>query len=108
MLVQPSIAIDAWGWTLTPLTARVLACFTAQVGFGFVLLSFEPRWSGWRILVQTFLIAVALLLVGAIRQWDSFLADRPMKWAYVAGLAGGAVALLALYRSMQRADDAAG
>ena len=25
-----------------------------------------------------------------------------MKWAYLAGLAGGAVALLALYRSMQQ------
>ncbi|HVF76733.1 MAG TPA: hypothetical protein VNA28_00425 [Solirubrobacteraceae bacterium] len=107
VLVQPSIAIDAWGWTLTPLTARVLACFTAQVGFGFLLLSFESRWSSWRILVQTFLIAVALLLVGAIREWDTFLADRPMKWAYVAGLAGGALALLALYRSMQRPQPAA-
>lgn len=107
VLVQPSIAIDAWGWTLTPLTARVLACFTAQVGFGFVLLSFDPRWSSWPILVQTFLIAVALLLVGAIRQWDAFLDDRPMKWAYVAGLAGGALALLALYRSTQRPDAAA-
>ncbi len=106
VLLQPSIAIDAWGWTLTPLTARVLACFTAQVGFGFLLLSFEPRWSSWRILVQTFLIAVALLLVGAIREWDGFLDDRPMQWAYVAGLAGGALALLALYGTMQRSNPA--
>lgn len=104
VLVQPSVAVDAWGWTLTPLTARVIACFTAQVGTGFLLLSFDPRWSSWRVLVQTFLIAVGLLLVGAIREWDTFLADRPMKWAYVAGLAGGALALLALYRSLQRSD----
>ncbi|MEJ7786861.1 MAG: hypothetical protein WKF96_18825 [Solirubrobacteraceae bacterium] len=27
VLVSPSVAIDNWGWTLTPLTARVLACF---------------------------------------------------------------------------------
>jgi len=39
VLLSPSIAIDNWGWSLTPLTARVLACFTAQVGFGFLLLS---------------------------------------------------------------------
>jgi hypothetical protein len=107
VLVQPSVAVDAWGWTLTPLTARVLACFTAQVGCGFLLLSLDPRWSSWRTLVQTFLIAVALLLVGAIREWDTFLDDRPMQWAYVAGLAGGAVALLALYRSMERSDSSA-
>jgi hypothetical protein len=104
VLVQPSAAIDNWGWNLTPLTARVIACFTAQVGGAFVVLSFDPRWSSWRILVQTFLIAVALLLVGAIREWDTFLTDRPMKWAYVAGLAGGALALLALYRSSERSD----
>lgn len=104
VLVQPSVAIDSWGWKHTPLTARVIACFTAQVGTGFLLLSFDPRWSSWRILVQTFLIAVALLLVGAIREWDNFLEDRAMKWAYLAGLVGGALALLALYRSMQRSN----
>ena len=52
------------------------------------------------------LIAVALLLVGAIREWNTFLDDRPMRWAYVAGLAGGGLALLALYR-FQRSDSAA-
>jgi hypothetical protein len=103
MLVSPSVAVDNWGWGLTDLTARVIACFTAQVGTGFLLLSFDPRWSGWKILVQTFLIAVALLLVGAIREWDTFLPDRSgMKWVYLAGLAGGAGALAALYRSMER------
>lgn len=107
VLVQPSVAIDSWGWKHTPLTARVIACFTAQIGTGFLLLSFDVRWSSWRILVQTFLIAVALLLVGAIRAWDTFLEDRPMKWAYLAGLVGGALALLALYRSMQRSNSSA-
>jgi hypothetical protein len=101
VLVSPAIAVDGWGWQLTPLTARVLACFTAQVGFAFVLLSREPRWSSWRVLVQTFLIAVALLLVGAIREWDGFDTHCALTWGYLAGLAGGAVALLALYRSLE-------
>ncbi len=34
LLADPAIAIDDRGWKLTPLTARVLACFTAQVGVG--------------------------------------------------------------------------
>jgi hypothetical protein len=102
MLVAPSVVIDNWGWKHTELTARVLGCFTAQVGTAFVVLSFDPRWGSWRVLVQTFLIAVALLLVGALREWDTFLDDRPLKWAYLAGLAGGALALAALYRSMDR------
>jgi len=99
ILVSPSVAVDHWGWGLTDLTARVIGCFTAQVGTGFLLLSLDARWSSWRILVQTFLIAVALLLVGAIRQWDTFLPDRPLKWAYLVGLVACAGALLALYRA---------
>lgn len=102
VLVEPQVAIDAWGWPLTELTARVLACFTAQVGTGFLLLSFEPRWSGWRILVQTFLVAVALLLAGAVREWGAFLDDRPLRWGYLAGLVAGAGALVALYRAAER------
>ncbi len=102
VLVSPGIAVENWGWKLTPLTARVLACFTAQVGTGFLLLSLEPRWSSWRVLVQTFLIAVGLLLVGAIRQWDTFVGDGVAQWGYVAGLAAGVIALLALYRKMER------
>ena len=80
----------------------MLACFTAQVGVGFLLLSRDPRWSSWRVLVQTFLIAVGLLLVGAARAWDAFDHGNPLTWAYPAGLAGAALALLALYRAMER------
>ena len=97
VLVSPSVAVDNWSWPLTPLTARVLACFTAQVGFGFLLLSRDPRWSSWRILVQTFLLAVVLLLVGAIRQWDAFSEHDLLAWGYLAGLAAGGIALLLLY-----------
>jgi hypothetical protein len=102
VLIAPSVAIDNWGWNLTPLTARVIGCFTAQVGTGFLVLSFDPRWSSWRILVQTFLIAVVLLLVGAARAWDAFDTGALLTWGYLAGLAGGAVVLLGLARSLER------
>jgi hypothetical protein len=107
VLIAPSVAIDNWGWNLTALTARVIGCFTAQVGTGFLLLSLDPRWSSWRVLVQTFLIAVALLLVGAGRAWDAFDTSQALTWGYLAGLAGGALALLALYRANERSPAAA-
>jgi len=91
-----------WGWLLTPLTARVLACFTAQVGIGFLMLSLDERWSSWKLLVQTFLIAVVLLLVGAARAWAAFDTGNWLTYAYVAGLGGGALALAGLYLSMER------
>ena len=102
VLVDPTLAIDHWGWKLTPLTARVLACFTAQVGVGFLMLSRDARWSSWRLLVQTFLIAVALLLVGAARASSAFDTGRLLTWAYLGGLAAGELALAGLYMTLER------
>lgn len=102
-LASPDTAIDVWPWQLTPLTARVLACFTAQVGLGALLLSFDARWSSWRLLLQTFLVATALLLAGAARAWSDFDEGSAATWIMLGGLVGLALAVVALYRSMRRA-----
>jgi len=44
--ISPNSAIDLWPWKLTPLTARVLASFTAQVGVGAIVLSFAGGAGG--------------------------------------------------------------
>jgi hypothetical protein len=100
--VSPGVAIDVWPWELTPLTARVLASFTAQVGCGALLLSLDRRWSAWRLLVQTFFVATAFLLVGAVRARDDF-DGGPATWLYLGGLIAAAAGLLALYRKLERA-----
>jgi hypothetical protein len=97
---SPDTAIDSWPWKLTPLTARVLASFTVQVGAGALLLSLDPRWSSWRLLLETFLVATALLLIGAIRAWSDFDHAAPATWAFVGGLAGAAAVVLVLLRTM--------
>lgn len=101
--VSPSTAIDIWPWDLTPLTARVLASFTAQVGVGALVLSLDPRWSGWRLLVQTFLVATVFLLVGALRESGDFDQDSPITYLYVGGLIAADLALIVLYRRMEAA-----
>ncbi len=104
--LAPQTAIDVWPWQLTPLTSRVLGAFTAQVGVGAVLLSRDPRWSAWRLIVQTFLVATVLLLVGAARAWDDFDSANVMTYLYLGGLVAGDVALVLLYRSMSRQESA--
>jgi len=104
--LAPQTAIDVWPWTLTPLTSRVLGAFTAQVGVGALLLSRDPRWSAWRLIVQTFLVATALLLVGAARAWGDFDSANVMTYLYLGGLVAGDVALVLLYRSMSRQESA--
>jgi hypothetical protein len=105
--LAPTEAIDIWPWSLTPLTSRVLGSFTAQVGVGALLLSLDPRWSAWKLCVQTYWVATALLLVGAIRAWDDFDTGNVMTYLYVGGLLAGDVALLLLYQSMTRQERAA-
>jgi hypothetical protein len=99
--VVPEIAIDVWPWQLTPLTARVIASLTVQVGVGALLLSADARWSAWRLIVQTFLVATALLLVGAVRAFGDFDAGNPLTWLYLGGLLGTAGALILLQCRME-------
>jgi hypothetical protein len=100
--ISPRTPIHVWPWKLTPLTARVLASFTAQVGVGALVLSFDRRWSGWRLIVQSFFVATVLLLIGAARAWDTFTAHDIKTYLYLGGLAGADVALLVLYLRNER------
>jgi hypothetical protein len=102
--VFPDTAIDVWPWQLSPLTARVLASFMAQVGTGALVLSSDQRWSAWRLIVETFFVATGLLLIAAARAWSDFDEDDPATYAYIAGLAAASVALLVLYIRMERRD----
>jgi hypothetical protein len=99
-LLAPQTAIDSWAWQLTPLTARVVGCFTAQVAVGALLLSLDARWSSWRLLLETFLVATVLLLAGAARTWDDFDHSSVVTWAFLAGLAGLGLAIGWLLRAM--------
>ena len=107
LFLAPQTAIDIWPWDLTPLTSQVLGSFTAQVGVGALLLSLDRRWSAWKLIVQTFFVATALLLAGAIRAWDDFDTDSVMTYVYLGGLVGADIVLLALYRSMTQREKAA-
>ncbi len=103
-LLSPQTVIGVWGWELTPLTARVVGCLVAQVGVGALWLSVEERWSGWKLIVQTFFLATVLLFVGAARAWDDFDKGRPATWLYLGALVASDLALAVLYRSMTRKE----
>ena len=102
LYLDTGAAIEVWPWTLTPLTSQIIGAFTAQVGIGALLVSLDARWSAWKLIVQTFFVASALLLIGAARAWDDFDTHNVLTYVYVGGLIGSDVALLFLYRSMTR------
>jgi hypothetical protein len=104
LYLAPEQAIDIWPWQLTPLTSRVLGSFVAQVGVGALLVSRDRRWSAWKLIVETFLVATALLLVGALRAWDDFDTGNALTYVYVGCLLAADVALVLLYLAMDRQE----
>ncbi|HUQ22380.1 MAG TPA: hypothetical protein VM049_05135 [Gaiellaceae bacterium] len=101
LLLWPRLAVEHGPWALTPPTTRALAAYMAQVACGALLLSLDERWSSWRVLLQTFLVATGLLLVGLIRAWGEVETGRVAAWIFLGGLVGLAVAILALYRKLE-------
>ncbi len=94
--------LDVWPWALTPLTARVIGGWFALPGVVGLVLSREPRWSGWRIMIESQLISVSFILLGAMRAWNNFKQHSPLTWLFVIGLSILAISLAALYVTMER------
>jgi hypothetical protein len=97
MFLFPQAAVAVWAWKLTPLTARVMAGWLTLSGVGGLVLAFEPRWSAWRVLLQSMLLWLALLTWGIWRAWDEFDLTRPA-FAAVVAVPLSLICLAVLYR----------
>jgi len=102
LFLAPEQAIGAWPWTLTPLTARVMAAMFALPGLVGLGIGIDPRWSVARILIESQVLSIGLILVGAWRDLGSIDMGAPAGIAFVGGLATLEVCLVLLYLGMQR------
>ena len=68
----PPFAIQAWPWTLTPLTARVICGWIALLSVGAFTMSNEPRWSGWKVPLESIAIWHVLVFVAAFMNPTDF------------------------------------
>jgi hypothetical protein len=87
LLLSPSTMIDAWPWTLTPLTAPVLGGWFALPGVVALMMGIDGRWSAIRITLESQLIGLALILLGAARAWVDFDTSNALSFVFVGGLA---------------------
>ena len=78
MILLPDLMIGIWPWPLTPATCLSIGGWLAAPGVGYLLLAFEPRWSGWRILLQHQALAVGLILLAVPRAWNEFNPANPV------------------------------
>lgn len=96
--LSPSMAVTIWPWTLTPLTARVMAGWISLMGVGAVVVSRDRRWSAWRIEVESIILWQALVLVAAVRNLGDF--SSPLNW-YLLATAAGLLGALAIYAGLE-------
>jgi len=102
LFLVPGVMIDVWPWTVSPLTARILAGWFALFGVVDVAVVLDPRWSAARILVQSQMLGFALVLAGVVRVWHNFDPSNALTWGVVGGMAIYLAALLVLYVGMER------
>ena len=93
--------MNIWPWNTSPFTARVIAGWFALPGVVGLIVARESRWSAWRILIESQLIALTLILVATARAWGEFHTDNPLTWVFILGITGLLVGAGALYFTME-------
>lgn len=91
-------AIAWWPWTLTPLTARVMAAILA-LGLGALGAFRERRWSCVRLMVEVEAFMLVLIAVAVARAGGEIDAHRPLTWLFAAGFVGVLAASGLTYRA---------
>jgi hypothetical protein len=99
LFVAPDPAIDAWPWTLTPLTARIIGAVIALYGALWVSVATDGTRQGARIPLQAHALGLAFLLLAVVRGQDAIDWGNALAVVFVA-FAG---AMLAVGAALARA-----
>jgi hypothetical protein len=101
LLLSPNTMIDLWPWKLTPLTAQVIGGWFALPSVVAMLMAIDRRWSAIRITLHSQLVGLALMLIAVVRAWSDFDRSNGLTWAFIGGIGGMFVGLLALDIAME-------
>jgi hypothetical protein len=77
---RPELLVQAWPWPLTPLLARIVAGWGGLLGVGNLAISFEPRWSAWRVPVGSIALWHLLYLRGSLLYTQDFKGGMWFNW----------------------------
>ncbi len=100
----PTFLIDVWPWTLTPLTARVVAGWFSLTGAFAIVIALDGRWSAVRMTFRAALVGISMILVSCLRAWGDFDPTSPWRYGFVGFLVFLLVGFAALLAIMQRAE----
>ena len=84
----PASTIDLWPWTLTPLTARIVATVMALFGSLWVSVAVSGGRTAARIPLESHALGLAFLLIAAVRGHADIDWSNPLAATLVAGVLG--------------------
>ncbi len=101
LFIAPGALMAIWPWPLTPLTSRVVGSCFVLTGVTGLAIAADPRWTAARIVLQSQMLAIVLILVGAVRGHGSFDPGSVLTWLFAIGLSVLLVAIAALYAALE-------
>jgi glucose uptake protein GlcU len=101
LFFSPTVMIDLWPWTLTPLTARVVGAMFALPGLVGMGVATDSRWSAAKIILQSQSLSIVMILVAALRAWADFKPDNIGTYLFVGGLIAMLLTIVGFYFSME-------
>lgn len=101
LFLLPAQAVDAWPWTLTPLTSRVLGA-VFMLGIAGLGVLADARWSAARIMLQVQVFMLSLILLAAARARDEFDGGSVLTWLLLGGFVAAALSAAVLTVAMDR------
>lgn len=96
----PDLLIGFFAWSLTDFTARLMAGWLSIAGVGGITLALEPRWSGWRTLLEAAYTGIIFFILALPRAWGDLDLSRPFTWVMLLGLAAVLVIFPVFYLVM--------
>ena len=100
LFLVPDMMAAVWPWTLSTLTARVMAAIYLLPGLVGISLAHAGTWNGTRYLLQSLAISVVLMLVAVVVARADFDWGSPTSWLF----AGGLIAILGLVAFAYRTE----
>ncbi len=99
LLAAPHVMIPLWPWSLTPLTARVMAAMFSLSGFVGLGVAIDGRSAAARTVLEAQVISIVLILIGMGLALSEIAWTSPGAWGLVAGLmVEGGLALIIISR----------
>ncbi len=86
LFIAPQLLIPAWGWTLSPLTGRVMSAMFALSGLVGMEVGYDRHWSSVRIIMGAQVISILLFLVAMMPAAGDISWSHWGTWLFIGGL----------------------